>query len=93
MKLNLDGSFIHLKTYLVAKHYSHMCDIDYQDIISPMAKMTLAGLLIFFVTTYHQLLHQLTSKMFFFMVFLMKKSTWSNQLNSLLRESLRGLSS
>ena len=62
VKLNPDGSLTRLKDYLVARGYSQMYDIDYQEIFSPVAKLTFIHLFILFVSTHHWPLHQLDIK-------------------------------
>jgi len=53
VKLNPNGSLTHLKARLVTKEYSQDYCIDYQDMFSPVAKMTLVWILILLDATYY----------------------------------------
>jgi len=58
VKLNSDGSLAPLKARLVAKEYSQIYDIDYQENLSSVARLTFV-LFISFTATYHWPWHQL----------------------------------
>ena len=62
MKLNSDDSLARLKARFVAKGYSQMYRIDYQDTFSPFAKITSVHLLISHPATHHLSLYQLNIK-------------------------------
>ena len=50
VKLNPDGS---LEVWLAAKEYSHIYNIDYHDMFSPVAKMASIQIIISLVATHH----------------------------------------
>ena len=57
IKLNLDGSLARLKARLVAKRYSQINGVDYQDTFSLVAKIVSVWILISWVATHHWPLH------------------------------------
>ena len=62
VKLNPDGSLAHLKARLVAKDYSQVYNMDYQDTISPVVKLTSMWILLSLAATHHWLLYKLDVK-------------------------------
>ena len=58
MKLNLDGSFARLNTGLVAKGFSQVYEMDFEDTFSSVAKLTSVHILVSLVVTHHWPLHQ-----------------------------------
>ena len=53
VKLNLYESSARLKASLVAKGYSQVYGIDYQDMFSPITKLTSVRIFVSLATTYH----------------------------------------
>jgi len=62
VKHNVDGSMSRYKARLVAKGYAQTYDIDYEEIYSPVAKMTTVRAIIIIVTTKGWSLHQMDVK-------------------------------
>jgi len=87
MKLNHDVSLALLKAHLVAKGYSQVYVMDYQD-TSLDAKMTFVWILISLTTTYHWPLHQFDVKNIFPNGILDEKVYMKQQHGLLLRGSL-----
>ena len=65
VKLNPDGSLACLKACLVAKNYSEVYDINYQDTFSLVAKLTFIQILYSLAASHHWPFHQLDVKNIF----------------------------
>jgi len=88
IKVGLRGEVDCRKTQLVTKEYTQIYGFDQCDTFPPMTKTRIIRLFLTVVVIHHWSLHQLHIKMFFFMVILRRKFTWSNLLQLLLRRSL-----
>lgn len=68
MKVYPDGSVERLKAHLVAKGYTQVYDIDYDNTFSLVAKIPLVQVFISLTAHYGWILHQLDGKNAFVMV-------------------------
>ena len=66
MKLNPNGSLACLKARSITKEYSQVYGMNYQDIFSPVAKLTSVRILISLAAIHHWPINQLDIKNAFF---------------------------
>ena len=62
VKVNLDGSVVHLKSCLVVKGYAQIYRVDYSDTLSSVVKVVFVRLFISLTAMYNWFLYQLDIK-------------------------------